>query len=209
MRTIYIDSTNCPTDLCHIGAKYNTDKSPFATNTPRCAGHRKGFTAVYSMLFGAYKNKDINICEIGIEGGASLQLFSEYFPQSNIYGMELLDNKIEECRNLNIPRTTVLKTDASSIQFLEHSFNQTGKLFDIIIDDSMHVTEHQQNIIQVATKYLKPGGILIIEDLYRNDPEDMFDSVILDNFSFNCFIVCHHDNRVSWDNDKIWYGIKK
>lgn len=208
-RTIYIDTTNCLTELCKIGAKYNTDKSPFATNTPRCAGHRKGFTGVYDMLFSPLKNKQIDLCEIGIEGGASLQTFSEYFFKANIYGMELLDNKIEECKNLNIPRTTILKTDASSKEFLHHSFQQTNKKFDIIIDDSMHITEHQLNIIEVAAEYLKPGGILIIEDLYRNDPENIFDSAIKDQFSFYTFIICHHDNRVSWDNDKIWYAIKK
>lgn len=209
MKTIYVDSTNHMTDLCRVGAKYNTDKSPYATNTPRCAGHRKGFTAVYDMLFSPYKNKSINLCEIGIEGGASLQTFSEYFALANIYGMELLDNKIEECKNLNIPRTTVLKTDASSKDFLHHSFKEANQQFDIIIDDSMHITDHQLNIIEVATNYLKSGGILIIEDLYRNDPEDIFDSAIKDQFSFYSFIICHHDNRVSWDNDKIWYGVKK
>lgn len=209
MNTLYIDSTNCPTELCHIGAKYNTDKSPFTTGAIYCANHRKGFTAVYSMILGQLKNKEFNLCEIGIEHGASLQTFSEYFSKASIVGMELLPEKIQFCNELNIPRTEIYRTDAASKSALEESFKQTSRMFDVIIDDSMHITDHQLNIIEIAAKYLNSGGILIIEDLYRNDPEDIFSAADLSAFSFHCFIVCHHDNRVSWDNDKIWYGVKK
>jgi len=45
-----IDSTFCKTDLCIIGSEMNTDKSPFALDSP-CCQHRKGYTAVYSLLF--------------------------------------------------------------------------------------------------------------------------------------------------------------
>ena len=80
---------------------------------------------------------------------------------------------------------------------------------DIIIDDSMHITEHQLNIIEVASQYLKPGGILIIEDLNVNDAEDIFDSVISNHFAFNTFIQCEHQNKRAENNDKLWVGIKR
>lgn len=208
MKTIVIDSTSCPTELCHIAAKYNTDKSPLTPNSP-FAGHRKGYTAVYTMLFEQLRNKAINICELGIEDGGSLLTFSEYFPYARLFGMELLDNKIELCNGLNIPRSTILKTDVSSHEELNRSFRSTNEMFDIIIDDSSHQKEHQRIIIEVVSKYLKPSGIMIIEDLYRNDDENIFDDVVKEQFSFSCFIVCHHENRRSWDNDKIWYAIKK
>ena len=206
--TIFIDSTNCPTELCSIAAKFNTDKSPYTINSP-FAGHRKGYTAVYEMLFSTLRNKVINICELGIEDGGSLQTFSQYFPYARLYGMELLDNKIELCRSLNIPRTTVIKTDVSSSMELHKSFCSTNKMFDIIIDDSSHQKEHQRIIIDVASQYLKPSGILIIEDLFREDDEKIFEDAIKEQFSFHCFIKCHHENRISWDNDKIWFGVKK
>lgn len=210
-KTISVDSSAITTDLCSIGAKYNTDKSPYSLNST-CAKHRKGYTAVYEMLFGSLRNKPVNFCEIGIEAGASLLTFSEYFKQGNLFGMELSAEKIQHCNNLKIPRTTIVQTDASSKELLKHSFQKTRCTFDIVIDDSLHVTEHQLNIIEVATPYLKSGGILIIEDLYRKDPEDVFASLkdfIEENFSFQSFIICHHENRNSWDNDKVWYGIKR
>lgn len=207
-KTIFIDSTDCPTELCSIASRNNTDKSPLTPNSP-FAGHRKGYTAVYEMLFSTLKNKSINFCEIGIENGGSLQSFSEYFPNARLFGMELLDNKIELCESLNIPRSTILKTDVSNKEILNRTFRSTNCMFDIIIDDASHEKEHQRNTIEIATNYLKPSGILVIEDLYRSDDENIFDSVVKDQFSFSCFVVCHHQNRISWDNDKIWFGVKK
>ena len=207
-KTIIFDSTNTATDLCRLAAKYSSDKSPFTTDSP-CSGHRKGYTAFYETLLAPLRHKAIDLCEIGIEQGGSLMTFSEYFPYARLFGMELLDHKIDHCMSLNIPRATVLKTDVSDITRLNSAFVNTGKMFDVIIDDSTHEKEHQINIIEVASKYLKPGGILIIEDLYRIDAENVFDSVDKSQFSYHTFVICHHENRHCWDNDKIWYAVKR
>ncbi len=206
--TIFFDSTNAITDLCQLAAKYNTDKSPFSEASP-CSGHRKGYTAFYEMLLAPLRYKEINLCEIGIEQGGSLMTFSDYFPYARLFGMELLNQKIDHCRSLSIPRTSILSTDVSNKDSLKRAFNETERMFDVIIDDSTHEKEHQINIIEIASKYLKPGGILIIEDLYRMDAEDVFDSVDKSQFSYHTFVTCHHERRNCWDNDKIWYAVKR
>ena len=40
--------------------------------------------------------------------------------------------------------------------------------FDIILDDSSHLFEHQINIIKGCTKFMKKSGLLLIEDIYRD-----------------------------------------
>ena len=204
---IYIDSTDCPTELCQLGAQFFTDKSPFNPGDNMLIA-RKGFTAVYEMLFASLKHKEINFCEIGIENGASVQMWEKYFTDATLCAFEFDKNKIEKSKLLT-SKTIFFETDVSNEETLDQSFLATGLLFDIIIDDSTHHTPHQQSIVKVAHKYLKQGGILIIEDCYRTDPDDTFDAVIGNNFSFNTFIVCDHNNRSGHDNDKIWYGIKK
>jgi cephalosporin hydroxylase len=209
MKTIYIDSTNHITELCKLGEKYGADKSPLTTTAKYCAYHRKGYTAFYEMIFSSLKNKPINFCEIGIAHGASLQMFFNYFSDVNIVGLELHDENIKICSDLNIPKTNLIKTNAEDECVLNASFASARKEFDIIIDDASHLKEHQINTLKIAPKYLKSGGILIIEDLYRNDLENVFDNVDLSMFSFYTFVICHHENRECWDNDKIWYGVKK
>lgn len=207
-KTLYIDSTDCPTELCGIGSEMNTDKSPFAINSV-CCMHRKGCTAVYSMLFSQYKNKAINFAEIGIEAGASLLTWNKYFSETcNLYAFELEKHKIENSKKLNLKNVTFVHTDVSKKEYLDSSFRETNVLFDVIIDDSTNKIEDQNNIINTVSKYIKSGGLLIIEDINRTRHINTYE-IDTNIWGFYTFVVCHHNNRVCSDNDKILYLIKK
>ena len=54
-------------------------------------------------------------------------------------------------------------------KIIDESFKKTKIKYDIIIDDSTHIFEHQINVINECFKYLNKDGILIIEDIYKND----------------------------------------
>lgn len=205
-RTITIDSSNHKTKLCKLGGILNTDKSPFSKEGT--GGHRKGYTAVYELLFGPLKHKEINFVEIGIEKGASTFLWENYFTNAKLFAFEQDDNKINQVKQL-ADDTTILKTDAGDRNQLEETYKSTGVMFDVILDDASHQLEHEKIAIEIGAKYLKSGGILIIEDLIRDHPEDIFDDVISDHFSFSTFIICEHNNKQNDNNDKIWVGIKK
>jgi precorrin-6B methylase 2 len=207
-KTIYIDSTFCKTELCQVGSEMNTDKSPFALNSV-CCGHRKGYTALYSMLFSKYKNAVLNFAEIGIEAGASLLTWNTFFSEKcNVYAFEYHKEKIENAKKINLKNTKFVHTDVNNIEYLDLSFKETNVMFDIIIDDSTHNIEHQNNIINTVSKYLKPGGMLLIEDIFRNQH---INSYVIDTeiWEFHTFVICHHENRNCFDNDKILYLIKK
>jgi hypothetical protein len=80
---VIIDSTLANTNLCNLGKKYGTNKSPF-----NLKGHRIGYTTLYTLLFSQIKNKKINFAEIGIEKNSSIKIWREYFPHANIYAFE-------------------------------------------------------------------------------------------------------------------------
>ena len=65
-------------------------------------------------------------------------------------------------------------------------------MFNIIINDSTHIIEHQNNIINTVLKYLIPGGLLIIKDI---DRDQGLKSYIIDTelWDFHTFIICHHE----------------
>lgn len=199
--TIYIDSTQSVTDMCIIGGNNNTDKSPLSLNSP-CSGHRKGYTSAYSMLFSSMRNKPINFAEIGVEQGNSLLMWSEWFPHASIYAFELDQSKIDLCRVKNIDRVQYHQTDVSNIDLLRKSFYGSNALFDILIDDSSHIIEHQNIIIKTSYPFLKSGGVLVIEDLDRGTEISSFE-IDSSKWSFHTFIVCDHSDRNCWNNDKI------
>jgi precorrin-6B methylase 2 len=205
-RTISIDSTDHKTKLCKLGGILNTDKSPYATDGT--GGHRKGYTAVYELLFGPLKYEEINFLEIGIEKGASTFLWEQYFESAKLYAFEHDEGKIDRVKQL-ADKTSFHKVDSGNKEQLEEVFKSTGVLFDIILEDASHQLEHQRNAIEIGVKYLKPGGILVIEDLNVNDAEDIFDEVIANHFAFNTFIKCEHSNKKAENNDKLWVGIKR
>ena len=205
--TLYIDSSNCITDLCKKGAEFNTDKSPFAPSSGFYK-HRKGFTAVYQFLFSQYFNKDINLAEIGIDAGGSLKLWRHLFKKANLYGFEFNQDFINNAVKLNIPNTKYVHTDVSKPEYLDKTFADTNVLYDIIIEDSTHTIEHQNIIINTVAKYIKPGGVLVIEDIVRHVDISEFE-INEDDWYMHMFVICHHDNSFCHDNDKILYLVKK
>jgi predicted O-methyltransferase YrrM len=86
-------------------------------------------------------------------------------------------------------------------------------IYDLIIDDSSHTHEHQIRIIREALPLVKPGGMLIIEDIFRSTPEEEYEKLIgpeLAACAEAFFIDCEHKNKWSpgWDNDRLLVLIK-
>jgi len=125
-----------------------------------------------------------------------------------VYAFEFDKQKIENAKQINLKNTKFVHTDVNNIEYLDLSFKETNVMFDIIIDDSTHIIEHYNNIINTVSKYLNPGGLLIIENIGRNQE---LKSYIIDTelWDFHTFIICHHENRNCYNNDKILYLIKK
>ena len=209
-KTLYIDSTHLSTDLCTSGGYFNTDKSPWALNSV-CCQHRKGYTAVYAFLFAPLKDKRINFAELGIEQGSSIFMWRNYFPLANIHAFELDEQKIANVKALcssTLPSVFFHNIDVSNDDGFNRGMESAACTFDVIVDDTSHEIAHQNTIIKNASKYVKPGGMLIIEDIDRVTPISAF---VVDEkiWSFYTFVTCHHDNRNCSDNDKILYLVRR
>jgi len=159
---ISIDTSLLTTNLSVLGGKYKTDKSPL-----NLEGYRHGYTAIYSLLFGTLREKNINIAEIGIEQNSSTNMWRNFFKKANIYLFEYEKSKILNAKKQNLKKTFYHEIDSSNEKNISFSFKKIKKKFDIIIDDSTHQFEHQINIIKQTHSFLKTGGIMIVEDIYR------------------------------------------
>ena len=86
-------------------------------------------------------------------------------------------------------------------------------MYDIIIEDTTHQFEDQIRVIENIYQYLKPGGILIIEDIFKSYNENDYINrlnPILEHFQDYYFLELDHINKNStgWDNDKLFILIK-
>ena len=179
-------------ELCEIGAKYDTDKSSQRKNVTN-ERHCHPYTLFYDSLFKNNKNDELNIAEIGILEGSSILMWREYFKNSKIYGFEYDDNLIQKfLNNQDTTNIKISKIDVTNEESIFHSFNDLALMYDIIIEDSTHNFFDQIRVIHNTYKYLKPGGIMIIEDVYKNYNENAYMELlepILDKFEKYYFVT--------------------
>ena len=142
---------------------YNTDKANLVDNRTK-QGH--GFAKFYEKHLNQFKEKKkINILEIGSFSGASAAAFSKYFPNSQIYCLDIniLNFKFSS------KRIHVFGMDSSNnklmIKFLSKiNFFEKINFFDIIIDDGSHILSDQLIALNFFYKFLGKPGFYIVED---------------------------------------------
>jgi len=212
--TFNIDYKLMASDLCMIGRKYDTDKSSLrknVTNTRHC----HPYTLFYNAFFKKQRFEKLKIAEIGILDGASLLMWREYFSNSQIYGFEydkdLINNFKNKFDNSNITLSNINVNFESNIY---NNFQNINQQYDIIIDDSTHDFDDQIRVIKNVHSFLKPGGVLIIEDIFKKYDENNYIEKlhdILDIFQDYFFVNLDHSrkNSFGWDNDKLFILIKK
>ena len=114
----------------------------------------------YEKKFETIKYEKLKILEIGVSAGLSLEMWSEYFPNSEIYGV---DNENIEYRPSN-NRIKLIFGDATRSE----TFDQIPNL-DIIIDDGSHYLMDQVFSYMILFDKLNKGGLYIIEDVRKID----------------------------------------
>jgi predicted O-methyltransferase YrrM len=207
--TFIVESSRATTNLCIVGATCRTDKSPFNP-----IGHRHPYTAFYSMILAPYKNKATRFVEIGVAGGASVVMWSHFFSSSaELIFFDRDDNFLTNSSNMRIPNTKFYNMDVDNSQSIREGFEKAGGNFDIILDDSSHNVDHQRKIVGEVLPFLKPGGIFLIEDVFRNIDNSVYMDIIkpyLSELAFYGFFEMEHTNKNSfgWDNDKILMLVK-
>ena len=198
---LYIDSTLFQSDLCKIGKKYETDKSPH-----NLVKHRHPYTAVYDLIFSPFRRKKINICEIGIFYNSSIKMWREYFKEALIFGFDSEPNLIRKAQKDSLENVFYLLMDVKKTDSIQNNFDNLDKLginFDILIDDSTHSFDDQIRIIKNTTKYINTGGIVVIEDIPQKNPDfnkAKFEDELkgyLKYFDSLKFLNCDNINRFS------------
>jgi FkbM family methyltransferase len=115
----------------------------------------------YEDLFSKFRNKDINLLEIGFCHGGSIKLWKEYFGnKSSIYGIDIT---LQELR-YDLVRDNNVTLICKDISNCDKSILKPI-MFDVVLDDASHTLEHQIKSWELFKDRLNPGGILVIEDI--------------------------------------------
>jgi hypothetical protein len=188
-------------DLLKISKKYRTDKV------------QNGYIPHYEEFFESLRNKKLNILEIGVKratdyrkygmdivtpGACSLKTWKEYFPNSNIYGIDIdpENKKYEE------DRIEIFIGNQADQNFLSSVTEKVGN-FDIIIDDGSHVNKFTIASYNALWPFLNGGGLYIIEDVgcgYINlDEQDVREKSKINKYWFGMHLL---PENISYKNNR-------
>ena len=138
-------------------------------------GRKHGYEECYEQFFEPLKNENINILEVGIFKGRSLEVFREYFPNAQIYGIDVFTRVtpteprlVRLFANKNVHWAMCDSTDPSCVSEITKTFGKDTK-FDIIIDDGLHEPEANAKTLKNLWPLLKPDGIYFVEDVWPLD----------------------------------------
>ena len=162
------------------------------------------YLTFYNSIFTNHKNKEINIAALLCLNSNSLLELNKYFINANIYGYECNDlyiNYFKKKYLINNDKIKLSKIDfkdgystrklfnSNTVNlFYETEYNKTesyepyfplfkNKLivkYDIIISNITNILDEQIKIIENTYKYLNPGGIFIVENIFENYNEDEY-----------------------------------
>jgi hypothetical protein len=136
-------------ELDRIAKKYGTDKSSDIHN----------YCEKYEKYIKFKREEKLNILEIGVSEGKSVKMWSEYFPNSNIVGLDILP----ECKKYEKNNIKIMIGSQDDDLVLKKIVDTYGS-FDIIIDDGSHLQHHMLYSFNYLIDYLKEGGQYILED---------------------------------------------
>jgi hypothetical protein len=140
--------------LTRLAKEFKTDK---------WGAHK--YTPHYQRHFGALRDKEISLLEIGVggyehegRGGASLRMWKAYFPNAQIFGLDIHDKSF-----VDEDRIRTFQGSQTDPEMLDAISEAAGGL-QIVIDDGSHRPEHILTTFDILFPLLAADGIYVIED---------------------------------------------
>jgi len=162
-------------EISEILKKYNTDKES-----------HHGYGKAYGEIFKKFdREAALNILEVGTQKGGSLLAWKEYFPNANVYGVDIIDVVPDEYRKDTVTRII------SDIKDWKNDIK-----WDIVIDDGSH---YLPDVVYVISQYihkLNDNGVLVVEDVRF---PNLMGAVIKNIFDDMNIIYPHYDTDVFFD----------
>lgn len=123
----------------------------------------------YQKELEKYRNRTVQVVEIGIDQGGSLLLWAEHMPKARVLGIDLeLRGDCERNCSRYDGRIQLALGNAYMLESLAN-FPEA----DIVIDDGPHTLESQMFAVKHILPKVRPGGLFVIEDIANRNWADL------------------------------------
>jgi len=147
--------------LDEIAIKHGTDKATYHPGRAHC------YTPYYEKFFEPIRELPLKFLEIGVGGGESMRTWLEYFPNANIFGIDIV-SKTNPWNTVHMapdPRYKFVCGSQSDPTFWKCFAVDYGVDWDVIVDDGGHQSDQIIISFEGMWPHVKSGGLYCIEDL--------------------------------------------
>ena len=124
------------------------------------------YLEVYDKIFEKYSTQKINIAEIGVQNGGSLEVYNKYFSNAEI--IIGIDNN-EKCKELSFSTNKIkLISDDATNKKVVSKLNEYADKYNIIIDDGSHTSEDIIKGFSNLFALIKNDGVYVVEDMHTS-----------------------------------------
>jgi hypothetical protein len=116
---------------------------------------KHNYTDRYDRLLCGWRQEPMTLLEIGVACGASLKMWSRYFPYGKITGVDIRPECASLCQGY--PNVEIVIADATK--------EAVPGMFDVVVDDGSHIAGHIVKAFKLHWPKVKTGGVYCIEDL--------------------------------------------
>ncbi len=165
----------------------------FLENPGRMIHKWMHYFEIYDRHLARFRDTEVNVVEIGVYQGGSLQMWKQYFgPRASIWGIDINP----QCRQFEEDRVRVLIGDQADRAFLS-SVAAAAERIDVLIDDGGHTMRQQRATFEELFPKITPDGVYICEDMHTSYwPE--FGGGYLNPYSFVEFSKNYIDRLNAW-----------
>lgn len=117
---------------------------------------------IYERHFSRFRNTNVVILEIGVEGGGSLAMWKDFFGKdSQIIGIDIKP----QCKKHEAEGIEIFIGSQDDPRLIDQIFKKYAKI-DIVLDDGSHMMNHMISSFELMYERLQPYGIYMVEDTH-------------------------------------------
>lgn len=192
-KTLYYQPLQCEIqdqshELIEILKKNNTYGFESPGGTDKDTIHT--YTGAYEFLLTPYKNREINLIEVGVHYGGSSLLWHDYLQKSKLALVDI--NPIINytiIQRMAPDRFKFYTCDGYTDESIVKILADFPEGFDVAIDDGPHTLESQVFFIQKYLPHMRKGGVMIIEDIQSQEDLNILFESVPEELKFNTRVI--------------------
>jgi hypothetical protein len=159
------------------------------------------YLPLYQTLLASKKDTALNVLEVGIYHGGSIKLWSDFFINAHVYGLDIMNiNNVWDGIKHNPKIILHTSVDAYNSDFVITNFLNKNIKFDFMLDDGPHTLQSMKQFIKLYSQIMTDDGILIIEDVQSWDWIDILKNEVPEHLKQFIKTYDLRPNKNRWDD---------